>query len=66
MVRDKTLLHRRVSPKRITLPDGRRFYTRCESVSRRNLPASVTIKRATAIGPRNKKNKNSKDQDCSI
>ena len=37
MVRDKILLHRRVNPKRVTLPDGRTFYTRNERVSRRNL-----------------------------
>ena len=51
MVKDKILLHRRVNRKRVTLLDGRTFYARYKRVSRRNLPANVTIKRARAIGP---------------
>ena len=51
MIRDKILLRIPVNPKRVTLPDDRTFYTRYERVSRKNLPANVTIKRARAIGP---------------
>ena len=39
----------RDNPKQVTLPDSRTFYARYERVSRRNLLANVTIKRARAI-----------------
>ena len=52
VARDKIVLRGQVNPKRKTLLDGRTFYTRYERVSRRNLPANVTIKRETAIEPR--------------
>ena len=52
MVRDKILLRSPVNPKRVTLRDGKTFYAIYEWVSRRNLPANVTIKRARAIRPR--------------
>ena len=52
MVRDKILLRSRVNPKRVTLPHDKTFYAIYEGVSRRNLPANVTIKRARAIRPR--------------
>ena len=52
MVRDKILLRRRVNPKRVDLPDGRTFYARYERVSRKNLPANVTVKKARTIGLR--------------
>ena len=52
MVRDKILLRRRVNPKRADLPDGRTFYARYERVSRKNLPANVTVKKARTIGLR--------------
>lgn len=52
MFRDEILLRKRVNLKRVTLSDGRTFYARNERVSGRNLPANVTIKRETAIEPR--------------
>ena len=52
VARDKIVLRGQVNPKRVTLLDGRTFYTRYEWVSRRNLPANVTIRRETAIEPR--------------
>ena len=52
MVRDKILLRRKVTPKRITLPDGRSFVARYERVSRKNLPRNVNINKARAIGQR--------------
>ena len=50
--RDKILLRRYVNPKRVTLPDGRMFYVRCETLSRRNLFANVTLKRVRTTDPR--------------
>ena len=63
MVRDKIVLRGQVIPKRVTLPDGRTFYTRYERVSRRNLPANVTIKRARAIEPRQQRKEKHGESD---
>ena len=52
MVRDKILLLRHVNPKKFDLPYGRTFYARYETLSRKSLPAKVTIKKARTIGPR--------------
>ena len=52
MVRGKILLRRKVTPKRITLPDGSSFVARYERVSRKNLPRNVTINKARTIGRR--------------
>ena len=52
MVRDKILLQRCINPKRVNLPNGRTFYTRYERVSRKKLPANVTIKKSRTIGLR--------------
>ena len=52
MVRDKILLQRLIDPKKVNLPDRRTFYARYERVSRKNLPANVTIKKASTVGPR--------------
>ena len=42
MVRNKILLRRKMTPKRVTLPDGHSFVARYERVSRKNLPRNVT------------------------
>ena len=52
MYKDKVLLGRKVTPQRVTLPDGRSFLARNERVSRKNLPSNVTIRRNRTIGPR--------------
>lgn len=52
MVRDKILLRRRVDPQNATLTDSRTFYARYQRVSRKNLPANVTIKKVRTIGLR--------------
>ena len=52
MRRDKILLRRRVTPQRVTLPNGQSFVAKYEMVSRKNLPRNVIIKRAQEIGPR--------------
>ena len=52
MYRYKVLLRRKVTPKRVTLPNGRSFIARYERVSRKNLPSNVTIRRNRTIGPR--------------
>ena len=46
MVRNKILLRRKMTPKRVTLPDGRSFVARYERVSRKNLPRNVTTAKA--------------------
>ena len=48
----KILLRRKVTPQRITLPDGWSFSARYERVSRKNLLSNVTIRRNQTIGPR--------------
>ena len=52
MYKDKVLLRQKVTPQRITLPDGRSFLARCDRVSRKNIPWNVTIRRNRTIGPR--------------
>ena len=52
MYRYKVLLRRKVTPKRVTLPNGRSFIARYERVSRKNLPSNVTIRRNRTTGPR--------------
>ena len=52
MYRNKILFRRKVTQKRVTLPDGRSFLARYERVSRRNLPSNVTIRGSRTIGPR--------------
>ena len=64
MVREKILLWRRVNPKKVSLPDGRTFYAKYESASRKNLPANVTIKKARAIGMR--RGRKRKQQEAGI
>ena len=51
MVKDKILLHIRIIPPKVTLPEGRTFYTRYQRVGRKNLPVNVTIKKVTTVGP---------------
>ena len=55
MYRDKILLRRRTISRRVTLPSGRSFVARYKRVSRKSLPANVTIKRNRIIGPRQKR-----------
>ena len=50
--RQKTLLRRRVTTKRLTLPNGQSFLCRYEVVSRKILPRNVTITRTQKVGPR--------------
>ena len=44
--RNKILVRQKVTPERVTLPDGRYFLARYERVSRKNLPSNVTIRRS--------------------
>ena len=46
------MLRRKLTPKRVTLPDGRFFVARYESVSRKILPRNVPINKARIIGPK--------------
>ena len=50
--RQKTLLRRRVTTKRLTLLNGQSFLCRYEGVCRKILPRNVTITRTQKIGPR--------------
>ena len=50
--RQKTLFRRRVTTKRLTLPNGQSFLCRYEGVCRKILPRNVTITRTQKIGPR--------------
>ena len=61
MYKDKVLLRQKVTPQRVTLPNGRSFLARYESVSRKNLPSNVTIKRNRTIGPRRQRNRKTQE-----
>ena len=50
--RNKILVRQKVTPERVTLPNGRYFSVRYERVSRKNLPSNVTIRRSWTIGPK--------------
>lgn len=52
MPRQKIFLRRRVTPKRMTLPNGKSSLARCKRVSRKILPKNVTKTRTQQIGPR--------------
>ena len=49
MLRQKILLRKRVTPQRVTLPNGQSFLARYEKVSRKNLSGNVTITKARQI-----------------
>ena len=53
-MRQNILLRRRVIPQRVNLPNGTTLLSRHERVSRRNLPANMTINRTRTIRPRNR------------
>ena len=38
-------MHKRTSPKRVTLPNGKTFYTRYKRVKRSDLPAYIRMNR---------------------
>lgn len=48
------------------MTEGRILYMRYESVSKINLPANVTIKKARAIGLRQQRKRKQQDQGCSV
>ena len=50
--RNKILSRRKITPQRVTLPNGQSFLVRYKRVSRKNLPSNVTIRRSRTIGPR--------------
>ena len=52
MYRDKVLLRRKVTPRCVTLPNGRSFVARYGRVNGKILPSNVTIRRNRTIGPR--------------
>ena len=39
------VMHKRTSPKRVTLPNGKTFYTRYKRVKRSDLPAYIRMNR---------------------
>ena len=43
--RDRIVLVKRNTPKRVTLPNGRTFMARYKRVTRRNLPANIHLER---------------------
>ena len=48
--RNKTLLRQKVTPQRVTLPNGRSFLATYERISRKKLSANDKIERAWIIG----------------
>ena len=41
--RDRIVMVKRQTPKKVTLPNGRTFYARCEWVTHADLPANVHL-----------------------
>ena len=62
MYRNKILLRQELIPQRVTLPDGRTFLARYESVSRNNLRSNVTIRRSRTIGPKRQRKRRTQQQ----
>ena len=52
MVKKTVILRKRANPKVVTLPDGSPFTLRWDSISRKQLPINIRIKRQRMIGPR--------------
>lgn len=55
MYRDKILLRKRTTQRRVNLASRRSFVPRYKRVSQKSLPANVTIKRNQTIGSRQKR-----------
>ena len=60
MCRNKILLRQKVTPQRVTLPDGWSFLVTYERVKRKKLPSNVTIRRPPTIGPRRQRKRRTK------
>ena len=59
MCKDKILLRQKVTPQRVTLPDGQSLLARYERVSRKNVPSNVTIRRNWTTGTRRQRKRKS-------
>ena len=44
-IRDKTIMMKRATPKKVTLPNGRTFISRYKRVTRDQLPANIRLRR---------------------
>ena len=52
MIKQTVILRKRANPKVINLPNGRSFTSRWETISKKQLPINIKVKRQRAIGPR--------------
>ena len=55
MVKQTVILRKRANPKIVNLPNGRSFTSRWETISRKQLPINIRVKRQRKIGPRRNK-----------
>ena len=55
MVKRHIILKQRRAPVQITLPNGRSFTSRCERISRKQLPINIKVARGRNIGPTRKR-----------
>ena len=55
MYREKKFLRQIIAQRQVTLPNRHSFVARYERLSRKSLPANVTIKRNRTIEPRQKR-----------
>ena len=54
-MREKIVLHRRLVPVALNLPNGTSFVSRYERISRKQLPGNIRVSRTATAGPRNKR-----------
>ena len=52
MVKQTVILRKGANPKIVNLPNGRSFTSRWETISRKQLPINIRVKRQRKIGPR--------------
>ena len=62
MYKNKILLRQKLTPQRVTLPDGRSFLARYENVRRNHLPSNVTIRRSRTMGPKRQRKRRTQQQ----
>ena len=62
MYKNKILLRQKLTPQRVTLPDGRSFLARYENVRRNHLPSNVTIRRSRTMGPKRQRKHRTQQQ----
>ena len=53
-MKENIVLKKRTTPKIVTLPNGTTFTEKYESISRKQLPSNIRVKKVQTVGPRNR------------